>query len=81
MTRIKPAPRRTPCRYLGGAPEYAPSPRRRSITIELDEAAQAIGADLLVAGGFGHSRLGEWFFGGVTRELLHFPERFVLLSH
>jgi nucleotide-binding universal stress UspA family protein len=51
------------------------------VTIELNQAAQAIGADLLVAGGFGHSRLGEWFFGGVTRELLHFPERFVLLSH
>jgi nucleotide-binding universal stress UspA family protein len=51
------------------------------VTIELNRAAEAIGADLLVAGGYGHSRLGEWFFGGVTRELLHFPERFVLLSH
>src|SRR6516162_4710899 len=27
-------------------------------------------ADLIVAGGYGHSRLGEWIFGGVTRELL-----------
>jgi nucleotide-binding universal stress UspA family protein len=26
--------------------------------------------DLLVAGAYGHSRLGEWVFGGVTRELL-----------
>jgi nucleotide-binding universal stress UspA family protein len=51
------------------------------VTIELNRTAEAVGADLLVAGGYGHSRLGEWFFGGVTRELLHFPERFVLLSH
>ena len=27
-------------------------------------------ADLIVAGGYGHSRLGEWIFGGVTHELL-----------
>jgi nucleotide-binding universal stress UspA family protein len=27
-------------------------------------------ADLIVTGGYGHSRLGEWMFGGVTRDLL-----------
>jgi hypothetical protein len=27
-------------------------------------------ADLLVAGAYGHSRLGEWIFGGMARELL-----------
>lgn len=26
--------------------------------------------DLLVAGAYGHSRLGEWVFGGVTRDFL-----------
>jgi nucleotide-binding universal stress UspA family protein len=26
--------------------------------------------DLIVAGAYGHSRMGEWVFGGVTRELL-----------
>ena len=26
--------------------------------------------DLIVAGAYGHSRLGEWIFGGVTRDLL-----------
>jgi nucleotide-binding universal stress UspA family protein len=56
----------------------APSER---VASELDVAADAIGADLIVAGGYGHSRLGEWFFGGVTRDLLRQPERFVLLSH
>jgi nucleotide-binding universal stress UspA family protein len=38
-------------------------------------------ADLLVAGGYGHSRLGEWIFGGVTRELLEKSQICCLLSH
>ncbi|MBE0691709.1 MAG: universal stress protein [Aquamicrobium sp.] len=32
--------------------------------------AHDVGADLIVAGGYGHSRLREWAFGGVTRSLL-----------
>lgn len=32
--------------------------------------AKEIGADLMVSGGYGHSRLREWIFGGVTRSLL-----------
>lgn len=36
----------------------------------LDEIAREIGVDLLVAGAYGHSRLREWAFGGVTRSLL-----------
>jgi nucleotide-binding universal stress UspA family protein len=55
------------------------SPER--VAVELNIVAQAIDADLIVAGGYGHSRLGEWVFGGVTYDLLHSPERFVLLSH
>jgi nucleotide-binding universal stress UspA family protein len=38
-------------------------------------------ADLLVAGGYGHSRLGEWIFGGVTRELFETSQICCLLSH
>lgn len=38
-------------------------------------------ADLLVAGGYGHSRLGEWIFGGVTHELLAKSPLCCLLSH
>ena len=38
-------------------------------------------ADLLVAGGYGHSRLGEWIFGGVTREFFDTSEICCLLSH
>jgi nucleotide-binding universal stress UspA family protein len=38
-------------------------------------------AGLLVAGAYGHSRLGEWMFGGVTRELLQTCPICCLLSH
>jgi nucleotide-binding universal stress UspA family protein len=48
---------------------------------DLDRAAEAMGADLIVAGAYGHSRLNEWVFGGVTRDLLRTPRRFVLFSH
>jgi len=60
--------------------KVAVAPAHR-IATELQIAAQAIDAQLIVAGGYGHSRLGEWAFGGVTRDLLQDPERFVLLSH
>ncbi|APH71243.1 universal stress protein [Aquibium oceanicum] len=36
----------------------------------LSTTAFEIGADLIVSGGYGHSRLREWAFGGVTRRLL-----------
>jgi nucleotide-binding universal stress UspA family protein len=38
-------------------------------------------ADLLVAGGYGHSRLGEWIFGGVTKEVIEKSPICCLLSH
>jgi nucleotide-binding universal stress UspA family protein len=37
--------------------------------------------DLLVAGAYGHSRLGEWAFGGVTRDLLRESPICCLFSH
>lgn len=37
--------------------------------------------DLLVAGAYGHNRLGEWMFGGVTQNVLLDPDFCVLLSH
>ncbi|MFN9850142.1 MAG: universal stress protein [Alphaproteobacteria bacterium] len=51
------------------------------VTVELQRVAAAAGADLIVAGAYGHSRTAEWAFGGVTRELIHRPPCFVLLSH
>jgi nucleotide-binding universal stress UspA family protein len=47
----------------------------------LQAEATAAGADLIVSGAYGHSRLGEWVFGGVTIDLLHNPQRFLLISH
>lgn len=47
----------------------------------LKQVALDKGADLIVAGAFGHSRLREWVFGGVTRDLLVRSDRFTLLSH
>jgi nucleotide-binding universal stress UspA family protein len=43
--------------------------------------ADDIGADLIVAGAYGHSRLQEFVFGGVTRSLLTTMTVPVLLSH
>ena len=38
-------------------------------------------ADLLVTGAYGHTRLGEWIFGGMTRELLATSPICCLMSH
>jgi len=38
-------------------------------------------SDLIVAGGYGHSRLREWALGGVTRDLIADGRRYVLLVH
>jgi nucleotide-binding universal stress UspA family protein len=43
--------------------------------------AMAIGADLLVMGAYGHSRLREFVFGGFTREVLLDAQIPVLLMH
>ena len=44
-------------------------------------AAEAFGADLIVSGAFGYSRLREWLFGGVTRNLLDHSPICCLMSH
>lgn len=48
---------------------------------ELLNFVQAEKSDLIVAGGYGHSRLGEWIFGGVTHELLSTSPVCCMLSH
>ena len=55
--------------------------REASVSAELLLAAEQQRADLVVAGGYAHSRLQEWVFGGLTSTLLgHFP-KCCLLSH
>ena len=53
----------------------------RTIGQALQDEALARGADLLVMGGFGHSRLQELVLGGATREVLEGPRLPVLMSH
>ena len=48
---------------------------------QLDSIARERGADLIVAGAYGHSRVREWALGGVTRSLLQHSHRCSLLSH
>ena len=43
--------------------------------------AEEEGADLLVTGAYGHSRLNEWIFGGMTRDLLTSSPICCLMSH
>lgn len=52
---------------------------RRSVGEALDEASQ--GADLLVIGAFGHSRVRDFFLGGATRHVLRKPLVPTFLSH
>ena len=54
---------------------------RGPVAAELLRLVQDEGADLIVAGGYGHSRLGEWIFGGVTHELLVSSPVCCMLSH
>jgi len=55
--------------------------REASVPAELLLAAEQQRAELVVAGGYAHSRLQEWAFGGLTSALLrHFP-KCCLLSH
>jgi len=47
----------------------------------LQVKALELGADLIVSGAFGHSRLKEHIFGGVTRDLLERTRLPLLMSH
>ena len=49
--------------------------------MRLKAVAQEQGADLIVAGAYGHSRLREFILGGVTHDLLLCANRCSLVSH
>lgn len=49
-------------------------------TLLLTHAAES-GAQLLIAGGYGHSRLREWMLGGATSELLYAARVPILFAH
>ncbi len=47
---------------------------------QLDRIASEVGAGVVVAGAYGHSRFREWVFGGVTKHLVNPSTRCSLLS-
>lgn len=53
----------------------------RAIGEVLESHAASCGADLLVMGAYGHSRLREFILGGATRSLLATPPLPILFSH
>ncbi|KPF86582.1 hypothetical protein IP70_08775 [alpha proteobacterium AAP38] len=52
-----------------------------SVAQQLQDACADVGADLLVMGGYGHSRLRELILGGVTRAMLNQTTLPLLLAH
>lgn len=59
-------------KVLGDAGDAAPA---------ILKAARDVGADVLVAGAFGHTRLREFMFGGATRAFLGSESPSLFLSH
>jgi len=53
----------------------------KSYAGDLLQFAEDQHGDLLVVGAYGHSRLGEWAFGGMTRDLLNIGELPCLMAH
>jgi len=56
-------------------------PLLKGAAAQLDALADTEVLDLIVAGAYGHGKIREWVFGGVTRDLLRQPSRCHLLAH
>lgn len=54
---------------------------REGAAAEILKAAQEKQSDLVVCGAYGHARMREWAFGGVTRDLLKKSAVACLMSH
>jgi nucleotide-binding universal stress UspA family protein len=65
---------------INGSARVIPN-QQGSGAAQLIKLAQDEGADLLVTGAYGHSRLGERIFGGMTRDLLATSSICCLMSH
>lgn len=59
---------------------HVPAAGKLVSQVLLDEA-RFQGAELIVMGGYSHSRTGEWLFGGVTRDMLGTLTVPVMMSH
>ena len=60
--------------------KHVPAFGKKVSAVLLDEA-RFQGADLIVMGGYSHSRASEWLFGGVTRDMLEALPVPLLMSH
>lgn len=56
-------------------------PATGTAAASLENIARRLKSDLIVTGAYGHSRLREWFFGGVTRDLIASPTFSRLMSN
>jgi nucleotide-binding universal stress UspA family protein len=52
-----------------------------TVAEDILQVANDEGANLIVSGAYGHSRVHEWIFGGVTRALLNDAPVCCLMSH
>jgi nucleotide-binding universal stress UspA family protein len=68
-------------RRHGVVAESFAAPATGEDTTQLKAIAAEQRADLIVAGAYGHSRLREWAFGGVTRDILLHADKCSLVSH
>lgn len=66
---------------IAATPRIGETGREGGAAAALDEIAGSLGAGLIVAGAYGHSRFRELILGGVTQHLLTQSARCVLLSH
>jgi nucleotide-binding universal stress UspA family protein len=64
-----------------GATLHDVKPRAGGIGATLIAEAQERSADLIVMGGYGHSRLREWLLGGVTYDLMHRAPVPLVIAH
>ena len=67
--------------HAGAVESHALQARHRDVAEMLQAEALALGADMLVAGAYGHARLWEKMLGGVTRDLLADLRLPILMSH
>jgi nucleotide-binding universal stress UspA family protein len=56
-------------------------PLLKGVVAQLDALADTEVLDLIVSGAYGHGKIREWVFGGVTRDLLGQTSRCHLLAH